>query len=244
VLDCPPERLGRETPSCTRCGSTVRMRVLIHLLSLALFRTSMPLPDFPKDRRIVGVGLSDWFGYADALATKFSYTNTYYHRRPRLDITSPPRAYAGSADFLIATEVFEHVPPPIDRAFRGAFAILKPGGHLILTVPYSLDAETVEHFPELHQYKIVEEHGAKVLVNKRRDGTIEKRRDLIFHGGEGETLEMRLFNEAGLQASLRKAGFDPITTMRDGVPEWGIMLPEPWSLPILARRPVQCDNAP
>ena len=48
---------------------------------------------------------------------------------------------------------------------------------------------------------------------------------------------MRLFNEAGLQAHLGNAGFDPITTMRDSVPEWGIILQDPWSLPMLARRP-------
>jgi SAM-dependent methyltransferase len=213
------------------------MRAIIHLLSTALFQRSMPLPEFPADRSIVGVGLSDWVGYADRLARKFSYTNTYYHREPRLDITSPASAYAGSADFLISTEVFEHVPPPVERAFNGSFSILKPGGHLILTVPYSLDPETVEHFPTLHDYELVDEDGARVLRNRRADGTVETFRNLIFHGGEGETLETRLFSETGLQAQLRKAGFNAITTMRENVPEFGIIQRERWSLPIVARRP-------
>lgn len=39
--------LNRETPSCTGCGSTVRMRAVIHLLSLHLFGVSLPIKEFP-----------------------------------------------------------------------------------------------------------------------------------------------------------------------------------------------------
>ena len=47
-----PAEMGRETPSCGQCGSTVRLRGLIALLSQELFGTQLALPDFPDlDRK-------------------------------------------------------------------------------------------------------------------------------------------------------------------------------------------------
>ena len=48
-----------------------------------------------------------------------------------------------------------------------------------------------EHFPELHEFRIVPLGEANVLINRRRDGALEIRDDLVFHGGSGATLEMR-----------------------------------------------------
>src|SRR6267154_470819 len=80
------EMFNRETPSCRKCDSTVRYRSLIHNLSLALFQTSIVLPEFPRRREIKGVGMSDWDGFAPLLAKKLDYTRTYFDREPRLDI--------------------------------------------------------------------------------------------------------------------------------------------------------------
>ena len=46
-----------------------------------------------------------------------------------------------------------------------------------------------------------------MLVNRRRDGTIERFDNLCFHGGEGFTLEFRVFSRHGLLESVEKAGF-------------------------------------
>ena len=43
---CAPERFATEPPSC-ECGSNVRIRGLIHLLSLELFGRGIALIDFP-----------------------------------------------------------------------------------------------------------------------------------------------------------------------------------------------------
>jgi hypothetical protein len=65
------EQFSRETPSCRRCGSTVRMRSVVHCLSLMLFGRSLALSEMPADPAIRGIGLSDWEGYASRLAGLF-----------------------------------------------------------------------------------------------------------------------------------------------------------------------------
>ena len=113
----PPEGLGRETASCAKCGSSVRLRALLALLSQEIFGILMTLPEFPVLKGIRGIGMSDAPGLADRLAEKFDYTNTFYHQAPRLDITNPDARDLASYDFILSSEVMEHVPPPVERAF-------------------------------------------------------------------------------------------------------------------------------
>ncbi|MET0411881.1 MAG: class I SAM-dependent methyltransferase, partial [Polyangiaceae bacterium] len=51
------------------------------------------------------------------------------------DIQNMPVIATGSIDTVICTEVLEHVPAPWD-ALKELERVLKPGGTLILTVPY------------------------------------------------------------------------------------------------------------
>jgi GT2 family glycosyltransferase/glycosyltransferase involved in cell wall biosynthesis len=227
--------LGRETPSCSGCGSTVRMRVIIHLLSMELFGKIIALPDFPTRRDIQGMGLSDWDRYAIPLAQKLNYTNTFYHQEPRLDITAISSQLEGTLDFLISTDVFEHIAPPVSTAFVNARKLLKPNGVLIFTVPYSKEGETREHFPELCRYEIVQRDGKPVLKNITRDGRPQIFEDLIFHGGAGATLEMRLFSESSLLHEFAKAGFKRVQIHPDPYFEYGIYWNHDGSLPIVAR---------
>jgi SAM-dependent methyltransferase len=182
--------------------------------------------------------MSDWEGYATKLAEKFSYTNTYYHKEPRLDIAQPVRGIlVQSSDFVISSEVFEHVAPPVLRAFQNTFEILKPGGVLVLTVPYGNGPDTVEHFPDLYDFKIIEDKGTYRLQNLTRAGEVQEFHDLVFHGGAGATLEMRIFSETALLRHLAEAGFEEIAVHREPDFAHGIWWPEPWSLPLTARRP-------
>ncbi|MEP6632978.1 MAG: hypothetical protein ABJA62_02105, partial [Luteimonas sp.] len=111
--------MGRESGPCAACGSTVRLRAMIRLLSLGLYGRAMAIADFPQRLDLVGRGLSDWHGYADRLGAKLDYLNTHFHREPQLDISAPPQDAYGSLDFLLASDVFEHVAPPVSRAFDG-----------------------------------------------------------------------------------------------------------------------------
>ena len=233
------DQLQREVASCEACGSSPRARAIIRALSLELFGQNFILRDFPESRRISGLGMTDWEGYAVRLAEKFRYTNTYYHQEPKLDISSPevPESLVQSSDFIISSEIFEHVVPPVRRAFENTFKLLKPGGVLVLTVPYGTQAETVEHFPDLYDFTIIADTGSYRLENVTRSGDVQEFHDLIFHGGPGSTLEMRVFAEAALLRHLSEAGFEAVTVHRTPDFPHGIWWPELWSFPLSARRP-------
>jgi SAM-dependent methyltransferase len=227
---------NREFPSCAHCHSSLRMRSLMYLLGAELFGSPRALAAFPRDKSIRGIGMSDWEGYATWLAEKFDYTNTFYHADPRLDIADIPDSAVGQYDFLISSDVFEHIPPALlDRAFANSRRLLKPGGVFVFTVPFTKGEETTEHFPRLHDFRIVEEAGKRVLVNTTIDGRGERFEDVTFHGGEGMTLEMRMFGEGDLLRRLRAADFSRAEVRADSAPHFGINWPIDHSLPIVAR---------
>ena len=227
---------NRECQSCRHCTASLRMRSLVYLLSMELFGRPMALPEFPVDKGIRGLGMSDWEGYARALAQKFDYTNTFYHQEPRLDIADIPEALAGRHRFLISSDVFEHIPPAaLDAAFRNSRRLLRDDGFFLFTVPFAKQGETREHFPRLHEFRIVEADGKRVLCNRTADGEEEVYEDLVFHGGEGMTLEMRMFSEADLLRRLAAAGFSSARVHGEHHPEYGVLWPIDHSLPIVAR---------
>jgi SAM-dependent methyltransferase len=205
------EEMRREEPGSCWCGATPRERSVVHALSMELFGASLAIADFPERHDLVGIGLSDAAVYADRLAAKLSYTNTFYERSPRLDVTTRDRAREGNADFVIASEVLEHVVPPVVAALRNIRRLLKPDGFLLLTVPYAEAGETIEHYPRLHDYSLVRDGSRLLLRNVDPDGRVENFPDVVLHGGDGLTVEMRLFSRPGLERSLRRAGFSRVT---------------------------------
>lgn len=229
-----PVAIARETPSCHSCGSTVRTRAIVHLLTTELFGRSIVLPELPERRDIVGIGLSDSESYAQRLERKLGYTNTYFHAEPRLDIADVPLDRAALYDFIIASDVFEHVARPVSRAFANARRLLKASGVLIFTVPFTLETDTAEHFPELHDYRLRETREGWVLENRAADGREQVYTDLVFHGGPGSTLEMRVFSRAALEREFASAGFSRLRIADEPYPEHGIAWPEPWPVPMVA----------
>jgi hypothetical protein len=227
--------LSREVASCAACASTVRWRAMVHVLSLELFGRSIPLPEFPVRKDISGIGLTDWRGYAVRLAEKLDYRNTFLHQEPRLDIVELDPAWEKTQDFVIASDVFEHVDPPVSRAFENLRKLLKPNGFVVFSAPHGQDAEAKEHFPNLFRYELVETRGRTRLVNTTIEGEREVYDDLVFHGGPGATLEMRVFSEAGLLRAFSEAGFASASVYRDQYLAYGIYFDQPWGLPIVAR---------
>lgn len=227
---------NREGQSCRHCHSSLRMRSLVHALSLELFGQSLTLPDFPEDKTIHGLGMSDWEGYANRLAEKFSYTNTYYHTEPFLDITQVPEARFGTQRFLISSDVFEHIPGfALAAAFRNARRLLDDRGFFLLTVPFVKSGVTQEHYPRLHDFRIIETAGKRFVYNRTVSGEEEIFDNPVFHGGDGMTLEMRMFSEPDLRRHLETAGFPEIRIYADQYPEFGILWPIDWAVPIVAR---------
>ena len=180
---------------------------MAHLLVTELLGAPAVLEDLPPHRGITGIGLSDDASYAQPLARCFGYENTWFHTEPQLDIANVAPELAGRYDFLVASDVFEHVVPPVGRAFANARMLLKPGGAFVFSVPFSLADDTVEHFPELFDFRVAEEDGRWRLRNVTADGRAQVFDDLVFHGGPGTTLEMRLFSRAALLREFTAAGF-------------------------------------
>jgi SAM-dependent methyltransferase len=201
--------LHRDQPSCSGCGSNVRFRWTIHALSLALFGKSLLVKEFPEASDVRGIGLSDEPLYASVLASKLRYINTFLHREPRFDLKDPACGESASLDFILATEVFEHIPPPVQPAFDNLARVLKPGGFVVFSTPWRPLGHTVEYFPNLNSWTVTQLDEKYVLVNKTRSNRFEVFEDLTFHGGMGHTLEMRLFSQPDLTQNFRRAGLEP-----------------------------------
>lgn len=237
----PVGQLGREVPNCPRCQSTARLRAMARCLAVATVGRPVRIDQLPAS--LSGIGLSDHPQMASYLTRHLQYENTAFHREPKLDITRPRSDRLDQYDFLLSSDVFEHVLPPVQLAFDGAFAVLKPGGWLILTVPCMPSGaaeDTIEHFPDLHEWRIeTGTEGHRILVNITKTGEIERFPDLVFHGGDGETLEMRLFEERAVIRCLQAAGFEDISVRDESDLSCGIA----WgnqraSVPVIARRPM------
>ena len=228
--------LSREIASCYGCGSTVRMRSIVHVLSMELFGESHILKDFPENKNIKGVGMSDWDGYANPLASKLDYTNTYFHQEPMLDVTDISKDEFETLNFIISSDVYEHVLYPVSRAFENTKNLLKNDGVFVFTVPYTKEGdETVEHFGELNDFEITKQNGTYVLKDIDKSGNEKIYNNLVFHGGPGTTLEMRVFCEKSMLNELKSAGFSDVKIYSDNYMEYGIYCDVDWSLPVAAR---------
>lgn len=221
------ECFHRELAPCPTCGSNVRFRGIVHALTSGLYGESRILREIPEDEPLSGLGFSDAACYAGLLETRFAYLNTQLDVPPMLDIgRADDVARYMPVDFVICSDVFEHVAPPVDLAFRNLAALLRPGGLLVFSVPSFDMPRTVEHYPRHHEARIVELGSGRVLVNRTREGEVETFDNLVFHGGPGSTLEMRVFSEADVLDSLRAAGFDRIRVFDSPVPAIGYLWPQ------------------
>jgi SAM-dependent methyltransferase len=192
----------------------------------------------PANKSIYGIGMSDSEIYARLLSKAYTYENTFYHQEPMFDATSQQLGVRKERyNFVISSDVYEHIPLPVDIAFQNLYGLLAPGGICIFSVPFDDSGSTTEHFPSLHQWKISKEAGKWILTNMLEDGSIQTFDNLCFHGGAGATLEMRRFAKTDLLEKFRSAGFQDIRIHNDEFPEHGIVFQTKNSYVISARRP-------
>lgn len=220
---------SREDFLCSSCGSIARHRhtALALLAGLASF-------DQPTPPRVAGI--SDDYGFAAWVRTVCDYTGFQYHEEPRLDIADVPEDLVASFQIVTTSDVLEHVPPPVHRAFAGLRRLLAPGGLLVVTVPCR-DRDGVEHWPEMASGELVDLDDGRIVLDERRaDGSVYRHADLVWHGGAGSTLEYRVFDRGWLTTELENAGFVEIREMTTDFPKLGIEY-EPWSRVWTARSP-------
>jgi len=179
----PMESFNRETGLCCSCGSTVRHRSIIYLLTKYFLGKPQVLRLIPP-LGFRGIGLSCSSVYASYLAERFVYTNTFFDREPFLDINHPSQYE--DLDFVISSDVFEHTLPPAIAPFEGAHRILKPEGLLFLTIPYSPYEHTIEHYPECTDYRVLDlPNGKQAVELTLLDGSTVVDENPIWHGGVG-----------------------------------------------------------
>ena len=202
----PRAMIDRETPSCRACGSTPRSRSLVDALTRQLLGQSAVLSETLPRRQIRGLGLSDWDGYAGLLESLFDYRNTFLRSEPILDLNAPPPEPDGDIDFVVASEVFDHVTGEIELVLGNVRRMLKPGGLLVLTVPYTVDGSTVEY-------------------NDSSDDA----------GPTGGFVPARRFSLGGLRRALECAGYGDIVVHDDVNRDFGIWWSPRVSVPLSAR---------
>lgn len=230
---------SREGKLCSNCGASGRSQAIAYQISTITYGNFVPLKEHAVNKSIRIVGLSDGKVYADILTKKYNYTNTFYHQEPFLDITNPNKGFHNSIDILISTEVFEHVLGPSMAAFNGVYEILKPGGYMILTVPFVNKGDYIEHYREdLKDYSSYKTKDGKWVAElEYDDGHKEVDEEAKFHGGPGKTLEIRLFNRERILKELDLAGFNDVIIHDENMPNYGINW-GPASRVITARKPL------
>ncbi len=104
--------------------------------------------------RVLDVGVGTWEYPRQLLQNVCDYTATDCFEHSNVDVVSDIHALTEvfapeSFDFVICTDVFEHIPRPW-IAVRQLFAVLKPGGILLLTTPFNF---------HLHSNAMVKDYG-------------------------------------------------------------------------------------
>lgn len=212
---------GRESMQCHRCGATWRARAMVLGVLQTLGYSNVVLNDAREDWSIRGLGTSDDIKIAKQLVNKFDYVNTYYHKGPKLDLTNVDPQWRECAQFVICSDVLEHVPPPTHVALEGLCSVVAPGGAAIISVPYTTADTSIEFYPNLDRYEVVDN---QVIWH---DTTGQRHVDdkPEFHGGAGQTLAFRVWSLAKFEEALLSAGFSQIKKLEFdksvGVPPLG-----------------------
>ena len=131
--------------------------------------------------------------------------------------------------------MFEHVAPPVSRAFVNARRMLKPGGKLIFTVPFVPDGTHDGALPR--PVRVVRSTSATARgrsTNRTRDGEVQTFTDLVFHGGPGRRSRCGCSRARRSTREFRAAGFARVRIAAEPYLPFGIHWPEPWSVPMVA----------
>jgi hypothetical protein len=159
----------------------------------------------PKDWSRIGIGLDEHESIFATFPTRWRFINTHLEGFPRLDLRSLEPTQRGSAEFVICSDVLEHVLPPASDAAVGLRELLKPQGFAVVSVPTgAFEGETKEWYPDLAKINALSRDEFEWV-----DGDGDLRRDThpTFHGGTGLTLEFRVFTDASIRALLESVGF-------------------------------------
>lgn len=185
----------REGWLCSNCSASSRHRAVVYVLGKCTETGPLPLAAWHGSKLIHILESSGRGSYPMMLKEKFTYYNTEY-RANAAGAQESSRRYAdfqhlayqdGQFDYVIATDVFEHIRDD-EKALREVFRVLKTDGVFIMTVPYHHDWE-------------------KTLIRVKPEGD----KDIFllppeYHGGGGQTLAYRTYGRDLLER-LKDQGY-------------------------------------
>jgi hypothetical protein len=163
-----------------------------------------PIKDQAVDWSRVGVGCSDHPAIASRLPSRWTYTNTHLDRFPFLDIADVPPELSGLFEFVICSDVLEHVVPPHHRAFDGLAELVRPDGFAVVTVPVFDGEASLEYYPGLRAFHV---DAGPVLRWSDKEGIEQIDEAPEMHGGQGLVVAFRRFAANDVVRSLRASGF-------------------------------------
>lgn len=183
--------------------------MVVYTLARVLGFEETPMYAWPKASHVRILESSGRGSYPPILSDKFDYYGTEYDPG-RIAEGSEPRSYADFQnlhyedrlfDVVIASDVFEHVRKD-EAGYREIHRVLKPGGTLILTVPYYHERqETIQR------------------VDTRGEEDVHLL-EPEYHGGGGHTLTYRNYGR-DLLSLLHRCGF-AVGHLETGIPALGI----------------------
>ena len=199
----------REIRDCGNCQSTPRMRGIIYAFLRRIYNdTTLAFANQPRRPHVTGIGTSDGGEMADLLGAKFAYTNTAFHTEPFLDICDPASiANYRNLSFVLCSEVLEHTKLTPVEVLPNLRQMLRPGGLLILTTPTVHMANTVEWYGGATSVDVERAGEGFVVRWRNRRGVEYVDTNPAFHGGPGDTLEMRMISHMELVAAAERTGF-------------------------------------
>jgi len=202
----------RESLRCERCGANARQRAATAVLldeasPPAIYLTEQAGPFYRAlRRRLPGLVGSEFATTATRRwrLQAWLWRHGLFERLRFADVTELPFADA-AFDAVISLDVLEHVPD-FRAALREFVRILRPGGRLVLTVPFHADSATTE-----------------AVARMAADGRIEHLQPPEYHGdplGGG----VLCFHHFGwdLLAAMRDAGFARAEALRLRDPAQGL----------------------
>lgn len=206
-----------------RFGTWSRARAIAQALTLS-FQLHPILGFNAPTKSIKGLGISDDHRYANMLEYLFDYQNTHLHKPPFLDVmVLNSEKLEDKVDFIICSDVLEHVIGNWRIAINNLFQYINIGGVLILTVPWDeFSDETLEHYPDCISYNVLKdslEYTVEIITSRDISYIDETP---IFHGGPGNTLEMRVFSLKELIRELGSAGFREVSLQKLDSNKFGI----------------------
>lgn len=205
---------------CSGCGSSWRVRAIALGVLIGIGSDWKPIVEIPANYFWRGLGTSEHMVLAGALSTKFDYTNSYYHRFPKLDLTAIEHDQRSFFGFVVCSDVLEHIPPNVDKALVGIADLLAPHGFAVLSVPTGgATFPTKEFYPDLVDWTEVD--GTVEWWDSQGNRHLDPNPE--YHGGAGQTLAFRVWGSDDFRRRLTESGMRNVTELPScdelGVPQ-------------------------